>query len=58
MYQYSFSLWVKDDITVRCTLVVCSIRVKDGRTGDVPIFLQGIVSPDWKGLQMVSLDRF
>jgi hypothetical protein len=21
-------------------------------------FLKGIVSPDWKGLQMVSLDRF
>jgi hypothetical protein len=22
------------------------------------IFVKGIVSPDWKGLQMVSLDRF
>jgi hypothetical protein len=23
-----------------------------------PFLLKGIVSPDWKGLQMVSLDRF
>jgi hypothetical protein len=22
------------------------------------IFLKGIVSPDWKGLQIISLDRF
>jgi hypothetical protein len=22
------------------------------------IFIKGIVTPDWKGLQMVSLDRF
>jgi hypothetical protein len=22
------------------------------------VMLKGIVSPDWKGLQMVSLDRF
>jgi hypothetical protein len=25
---------------------------------DTGIFFTGIVSPDWKGLQMVSLDRF
>jgi hypothetical protein len=24
----------------------------------VKIIVKGIVSPDWKGLQMVSLDRF
>jgi hypothetical protein len=27
-------------------------------TGKCFIRLKGIVSPDWKGLQMVSLDRF
>jgi hypothetical protein len=25
---------------------------------DKGIIIKGIVSPDWKGLQMVSLDRF
>jgi hypothetical protein len=26
--------------------------------GPISKFVKGIVSPDWKGLQMVSLDRF
>jgi hypothetical protein len=38
MYQYS-------------PVVVCGFRVKDGRTGDVPIFLQSVYTV--LGLKMV-----
>jgi hypothetical protein len=31
-------------------------RLTEERTG-IALF-KGIVSPDWKGLQMISLDRF
>jgi hypothetical protein len=44
--------------TVCCEKLLKNPRRKGGLIRQCDTSVKGIVSPDWKGLQMISLDRF
>jgi hypothetical protein len=42
----------------KCTVNKDHLKGARTRQSTLSAIIKGIVSPDWKGLQMISLDRF